>query len=198
MTNLKLESFKCRQWLSFFTKWLIWSCCEITETSFLFLNPQRFQTTEETAHVLPKHSVLRSLVFDAHCSSVHLHSKHIWQGPTFKVRLQGSLYHSSDEPCLTVNNMMSLMIPVSIKHLGGHTNSSITALPISSEMMTVAASLARQSCCWLSSSPLWESENRYQSCPATRTNYCLTVYKYVCAPKCRVNRATFCWIQIRK
>lgn len=144
------------------------------------------------------YSVLRSLVSDAHCSSVHLHSKHIWHGPTFKACLQGSLYHPSDEPYLTVNNMMSLMIPIPIRHLGRHTNSSITALPISSEMMTVAASLARQSCRWLSSSPLWESTNRYQSCPAANTNYCLTVYKYVCAPECRVNRTTFCWIQICK
>lgn len=117
---------------------------------------------------------------------------------TIQTHLARANFQSTLEPYLTVNNMMSLMISVPIKHLGGHTNSSITALPISSEMMTVAASLARQSCCWLSSSPLWESENRYQSCPATRTNYCLTVYKYVCASKCRVNRATFCWIQICK
>lgn len=52
------------------------------------------------------------------------------------------------------NDMMFLKIALPTKDSGKHTKRSITALPISSEMMTVAVRPARQSCCWLSSSPL--------------------------------------------
>lgn len=90
--------------------------------------------------------------------------------------------------------IMSFTIPIPTKDSVKRTNSSITALPISSQMMTVATSPARCGC-WLSSSPLcvrvWELRERHQSCPAPHSNYCqpgLTVYKYVRALKCQVSK----------